>query len=130
MVLAGVVGKRNIKGITAARNFASGTFVAILGEEVSMECIQGCQMFLSGGSGIPSTNERGECSCACGDEESWSEYNILGRASCVPKKAHLIYGALGLLATVASLCHAMHQFNRQVIPTAQCNTPFFFPISH
>lgn len=77
-----------------------------------MECIKACQTFLSGGT-VPMIDGTGSCSCICG-EKGWSEFNILGQASCVPIQAHVIFGALGLATSVASLSHAAYQLNRQV----------------
>lgn len=92
-----------------------------------MDCVRGCKRFFVGGSGFPSTNDCGECSCDCGDEEGWAEYNILGRPSCVPTTAHLTFGAVGLLVSVVSLCHAVHQLNRQVIVQIITHNTRFLP---
>lgn len=78
-----------------------------------MKCIQDCQTFLWGGAGIPTMDDDGDCFCVCEDDE-WSAYNIIGAPSCVPSRAHLIFGVVGLLATIFTLCHSAHQLNRQV----------------
>ncbi|CAM9537409.1 unnamed protein product, partial [Ectocarpus fasciculatus] len=40
---------------------------------------------------------------------------MLGRASCVPKKAHLVFGWVGLVVSVVVLCHAAHHIRRQQV---------------
>lgn len=80
-------------------------------------CTQGCQTFMWGGKGSPIHDDEGECFCACGENnDSWSDKNILSRASCVPAKAHLLYGLVGLALSTAALCHAAYHLRRQVSP--------------
>lgn len=76
-------------------------------------CTQGCQTFIWGGEGTPTHDEEVRCFCVC-EDDSWSDTNILGRASCVPALAHLIYGWVGLSLSTAALCHAAYQLDRQV----------------
>ncbi|CAB1113527.1 unnamed protein product [Ectocarpus sp. CCAP 1310/34] len=76
-------------------------------------CGQDCQTSLWGGTGISTVGADGGCRCACGDE-TWSEYNILGLPSCVPSKAHAVFGAVGVFVTMTSLGHAAYQLYRQV----------------
>ena len=78
-----------------------------------MKCIQDCQAFLWGGIGVSTIDECGDCLCICGDD-GWSTFNIIGAPSCVPSRAHIIFGVVGLLTTIASLYHSAHQLNRQV----------------
>lgn len=82
--------------------------------------VQHCQTFLWGNEGIANVDDvSGDFTCDCGDE-GWSDFNILGRPSCVPTKAHVIFGAVGLATSVAGMLHATHQLYRQVSPTKQC----------
>ena len=76
-------------------------------------CTQGCRTFLWGGRGSPRYDEEGRCFCVCEDDR-WSDLNLLARPSCVPVKAHVIYGWVGLVLSVAALCHAAYQLHRQV----------------
>ncbi|CAM9676003.1 unnamed protein product [Ectocarpus sp. 4 AP-2014] len=76
-------------------------------------CGQDCQTFLWGGTGISTVGADGGCRCACGGE-TWTEYSILGLPSCVPSKAHVVFGAVGVLMTMTSLGHAAYQLYRQV----------------
>jgi len=79
-------------------------------------CIQDCQTFLWGGNGLPSYDDRGSylgCWCAC-EDDSWSDLNLLALPSCVPVKAHMIFGWVGVALSVTTLCHAAYQLNRQV----------------
>lgn len=75
-----------------------------------------CRSFLWGGDGI-TNNADGESgaftSCVC-EDDGWSDFNILGRPSCVPTKAHVIFGAVGVISSVAGICHTVYQLNRQV----------------
>lgn len=64
-------------------------------------------------------DEEGRCFCVC-EDDSWSDLNLLGRASCVPVKAHMIYGWVGLVLSVAALCHAAYQLHRQVTLCSGC----------
>ena len=81
-------------------------------------CTQGCQTFMWGGEGIPTHDEEGRCLCAC-EEDSWSDRNILGRASCVPAKANRVYGLVGLALCAAALGHAAYHLRRQVSLTSE-----------
>jgi len=56
-------------------------------------CTENCQTFLWGGSGFPVVNDEAGCSCVC-EDKSWSNLNLLGRASCVPRYGKP-YPALG-----------------------------------
>lgn len=76
-------------------------------------CDQDCQTFLWGGGGISTVGADGGCRCACGDE-TWSEYSILGLPSCVPSKAHVVFGAVGVLMATTTLGHSAYQLYRQV----------------
>ncbi|CAN0293311.1 unnamed protein product [Ectocarpus sp. 6 AP-2014] len=76
-------------------------------------CGQDCQTFLWGGTGISTVGADGACRCAC-EDETWSEYNILGLPSCVPSKAHVVFVAVGVLMMMTSLGHAAYQLYRQV----------------
>lgn len=76
-------------------------------------CSQDCRTFLWGGTGVPSQDEEDTCFCVCADD-SWSDLNILGGASCVPVKAHHIFGSVGLAISVAALGHAAYHLHRQV----------------
>ena len=78
-----------------------------------MDCIQECQTFLWAGSGTPAIDGTGSCSCVCG-HDGWYDFNILGRASCVPTTAHVTFGVIGLATSVAGLSHAVYQLYRQV----------------
>jgi len=78
-------------------------------------CTQGCQTFVWGGTGVPMHDEGGLCSCVC-EDNSWSDHDILGSASCVPVKAHLLYGCVGLATSLTALCHAMYHLRRLVSP--------------
>lgn len=73
-------------------------------------CHHNCRTFLWGGAGVPAD---GGCFCVC-DNENWSGLNILGGASCVPVKAHRIFGWAGLAVSVISLGHAAYHLRRQV----------------
>ncbi len=75
-------------------------------------CTQGCQTFLWGGKGAPSYEDRA-CVCVC-ESDSWSDLNLLALPSCVPVKAHMTFGWVGVALSVATLCHAAYQLNRQV----------------
>ena len=75
-------------------------------------CLGDCQTFLWGGEGVP-THNGGQCSCVC-QNSSWSNLNLLGRPSCVPVKAHQIFGWAGLAASVVSLAHVIYHLRRQV----------------
>lgn len=77
-----------------------------------MKCVQDCRTSLWGGTGIPDYNDNGDCRCGC--EVEWSTYNILGVPSCVPSKAHAVFGAVGLLIAMVILFQSAHQLNRQV----------------
>lgn len=76
-------------------------------------CQQGCRTFIWGGMGVPTHDGDGGCICAC-ENDSWSNRNVLGLASCVPVKAHLLFGWFGLVISVATLSHAAYHFRRQV----------------
>lgn len=62
---------------------------------------------------IPPGPPVGASLCIC-EDESWSDRNILGRASCVPAVAHETFGWVGLVFSVGVLCHAAHHLRRQV----------------
>jgi len=72
-----------------------------------------CQTFLWRGEGL-AENVDGDFLCEC--QLFWSSTNILGRPSCVPSKAHLIYGTVGLVSSTLGICHAAYQLKRQVSP--------------
>lgn len=55
------------------------------------------------------------------DDGSWSDLNILDSASCVPRKAHLVFGWVGLVLSTTCFCHAAYHRHRQVV-TAVNNT--------
>lgn len=76
-------------------------------------CQQGCRTFAWGGMGVPTHDGDGGCFCAC-ESDSWSNLNILGLPSCVPVKAHLLFGWFGLVISVVTLSHAAYHFRRQV----------------
>ncbi|CAM9670318.1 unnamed protein product [Ectocarpus fasciculatus] len=76
-------------------------------------CGQDCRTFLWGGTGTSTVGADGGCRCACGDE-TWSEHNMLGLPSCVPSKAHVVFGAVGVLMAMTSLCHSAYHLRRQV----------------
>ncbi|CAM9398021.1 unnamed protein product, partial [Pylaiella littoralis] len=61
------------------------------------------------------------------DDDGWSDLNILGRASCVPVQAHLVFGGAGLVFSVIGLCHAAYHFNRQVMFHRQQPKAFVSP---
>ncbi|CAN0110918.1 unnamed protein product [Pylaiella littoralis] len=81
-------------------------------------CVQDCRTFLWGGAGVPMHDAAGRCSCLC-EDDSWSDLNILGRASCVPVMTHRIFGWVGLVLSVAALSHAAYSLDRQVRYNAQ-----------
>jgi len=82
--------------------------------QCAMACVRECQTFLWGGTGTAVSDEQGAgCSCIC-EDEGWSDRNILGIPSCVPSKAHLVFGVVGLLASMTSLLHTSHHLYRQV----------------
>lgn len=72
-----------------------------------------CSTFVWGGPGYPELDTGGLCSCVCYDG-TWSDLNILGRASCVPGAVHTVFGGVGLALSVAVLCHAIYHRRRQV----------------
>lgn len=77
-------------------------------------CVQDCRTFLWGGGGVPTHDDgSGECSCSC-EDDSWSDLNIVGRASCVPMMSHRMFGWVGLILSVATLVHALYNLVRQV----------------
>lgn len=82
-------------------------------------CTNGCRTFLWRGKGIPSHDEGDLCSCTC-EDDSWSDQNILGQASCVPVSAHLIYGGVGLVASMTALFHALYHLRRMVSSEQAC----------
>ncbi|CAN0450077.1 unnamed protein product [Ectocarpus sp. 12 AP-2014] len=53
------------------------------------------------------------CSCIC-EDDSWADHNILGSDSCVPIKAHVIFGSVGIILSVAVLCQALYQLHLQL----------------
>ncbi|CAM9175991.1 unnamed protein product, partial [Ectocarpus sp. 12 AP-2014] len=53
------------------------------------------------------------CFCVC-EDDSWSNLNILGLASCIPVKAYVIFGWVGLAFSMAALSHAAYHFQRQL----------------
>ena len=79
--------------------------------------VQHCQTFLWGGEGLANVDdEGGDFTCEC-EDELWSDTNILGRPSCIPTKAHVIFGTVGLASSMVGICHAAYQLNRQVSHT-------------
>jgi len=62
---------------------------------------------------VPKVDDEGGCWCACGGD-GWSDLNVLGRPSCVPGKAHLAFGCVGLILSASALSHAAYHFHRQV----------------
>lgn len=75
-------------------------------------CTQGCRAFIWGGTGVQELSHE-HCSCVC-DDGSWSDLNILDSASCVPRKAHLVFGWFGLVLSTTCFCHAAYHRHRQV----------------
>ncbi|CAM9266768.1 unnamed protein product [Ectocarpus sp. 6 AP-2014] len=53
------------------------------------------------------------CSCIC-EDDSWADHNILGSDSCVPIKAHVIFGSVGIVLSVAVLFQALYQLHLQL----------------
>ena len=79
--------------------------------------VQHCQTFLWGGEGLANVDDvSGDFTCEC-EGELWSDTNILGRPSCIPTKAHVIFGTVGVASSIVGICHAAYQLNRQVSPT-------------
>ena len=78
-----------------------------------MTCTEGCRTLLWEGTGMPEYDSDGSCSCDC-DDDRWSDHNALGHPSCVPVKAHLVFGWIGLVLSVAALFHAVYHLRRQV----------------
>eukprot|EP00752_Nemacystus_decipiens_P004321 g3946.t1 len=72
---------------------------------------------------IRSLRMRYDASSAAG-RHPVSDLNLLGRPSCVPVKAHMIYGWVGLVLSVAALCHATYQLHRQIRFNAQLLAPW------
>lgn len=91
-------------------------------------CTQDCRTWLWGGKGDPTYDGEGQCACVC-DDERWSDHNLLGRASCVPVMAHVIFGWAGLALSLAGLCHASYHLNRQVRQPV-CQNPSFIFLIH
>ena len=77
-------------------------------------CTQGCRTFIWGGTGVQELSDEHCSSCVC-DDGSWSDINILGNASCVPRKAHLAFGWIGLALSTTCFCHAAYHRHRQVL---------------
>lgn len=78
--------------------------------------VQHCQTFLWGGEGVANYDDVNSSDFTCDCEDGvWSDFNILGRPSCVPTKAHLVFGAIGLATSMAGMLHAAYQLNRQVM---------------
>ncbi|CAM9155797.1 unnamed protein product [Ectocarpus sp. 13 AM-2016] len=71
-----------------------------------------CSTFIWRGPGYPEHDTGGLCSCVC-EDGTWSNWNILGRASCVPVVVHTIFGGAGLTVSVAVLFHAIYHLHRQ-----------------
>ncbi|CAN0188442.1 unnamed protein product, partial [Ectocarpus sp. 12 AP-2014] len=59
------------------------------------------------------SNDGTSCSCIC-EDESWADHNILGSASCVPIKAYVIFGSVGIILSVAVLFQALYQLHLQL----------------
>lgn len=59
------------------------------------------------------TYSEGKCSCLC-DNNSWSNLNLLGRASCVPVNAHQAFCGVAFAVSMASLLHVIYHLRRQV----------------
>ncbi|CAM9339397.1 unnamed protein product [Ectocarpus fasciculatus] len=53
----------------------------------------------------------GTCTCSCG--ESWRLYNIVGRASCVPRAAYETFGYVGMALALMHLAHAVYNLIQQ-----------------
>ncbi|CAM9958208.1 unnamed protein product [Ectocarpus sp. 4 AP-2014] len=53
------------------------------------------------------------CSCIC-EDDSWADHNILGSDSCVPIKARMISGSVGIILSVAVLFQALYQLHLQL----------------
>ena len=85
---------------------------------VHTTCTADCRTFLWGGTGEPIYDADRLCWCSC-DSDKWSDANILGHPSCVPMAAHLTYGWIGLVVSVAALLHAAFHLRRQVITHKQ-----------
>ena len=85
---------------------------------VHTTCTADCRTFLWGGTGEPIYDADRLCWCSC-DSDKWSDVNILGHPSCVPMAAHLTYGWIGLVVSVAALLHAAFHLRRQVITHKQ-----------
>lgn len=76
-------------------------------------CRTDCRTLIWGGTGQPAYGAGGQCSCIC-EDDSWSDRNILGRASCVPDVVHKVFGWAGLGISVGVLCHAAYHLRRRV----------------
>ncbi|CAM9710897.1 unnamed protein product, partial [Ectocarpus sp. 12 AP-2014] len=53
----------------------------------------------------------GTCTCSCG--ENWRSFNIVGRASCVPRAAYEAFGYVGLALALMHLAHAVYNLIQQ-----------------
>lgn len=78
-----------------------------------------CRTFVWGGNGVLTRDDDGQDACICNNEQ-WSDRNILGLASCVPPKVHVIFGWIGSVISAAALCHAAYHLRRQVIVNSTC----------
>ncbi|CAM9782635.1 unnamed protein product, partial [Ectocarpus sp. 6 AP-2014] len=54
----------------------------------------------------------GTCTCSCGGE-NWRSFNIVGRASCVPRAAYETFGYVGLALALMHLAHAIYNLIQQ-----------------
>ena len=77
-------------------------------------CTAGCRSFLWRGTGEPTFDDDGRCSCSCDGDTSWSDVNMLGHPSCVPVPAYVTFGLAGLFISVAGTFHAGFHLHRQV----------------
>lgn len=59
---------------------------------------------------MPEVDEEGGCRC----DNGFLDLNVLGCPSCVPVKAHLAFGCVGMVLSVAALGHATYHLDRQV----------------
>lgn len=91
-------------------------------------CVQSCRTFLWGGTGYPVErfSPDATCSCTC-DSDTWVDHNILGESSCVPTKAHVVFGWVGLTLAMLGLTHAIYQLQRQV---SLFNSPLLQTLQH
>ncbi|CAM9291324.1 unnamed protein product, partial [Hapterophycus canaliculatus] len=77
---------------------------------------QGCTSYLWGGTGVPSYDDAGSCSCSC--EENWRRVNVIGHACCVPRTAHVVFTYAGLGFSLVQLIHAAYGLHQQRLSEA------------